>query len=260
MINETTNLKLLKPDKTEFYNIETQNQNMDKIDGAIKATNDEVGTVKKSVASLETNKANTNHNHDERYYTETEMDGLLGGKSDKGHTHQKSQITDFPTKLPADGGNADTVGGFTVKTNVPADAKFTDTVYSHPSTHPASMITGLPTSLPANGGNADTVDGTHAWQMQTLSNAGTTHGTAHLLTCQYTDAEGMFRLKVPTHQTIVNKADYANSAGNADTVDGYHVDKGVNNTYGLRAIAMGTFDLQAGVTVMSVGDIYIMYE
>ena len=33
----------------------------------------------------------------------------------------------IPTSLPADGGNADTVGGFTVGTNVPADAVFTDT-------------------------------------------------------------------------------------------------------------------------------------
>ena len=106
-------------------------------------------------------------------------------------------ITGLPTSLPADGGNADTVGGFTVgtnvpsgakftdtittingktgaiakadivalgiptqdtvvdisgkadityvddkvKTDVPVDAKFTDTVYTHPASHPASMIT-----------------------------------------------------------------------------------------------------------------------
>ena len=49
-------------------------------------------------------------------------------KSDKGHKHTKSEITDFPTSLPANGGNADTVGGFTVGTNVPANAKFTDTI------------------------------------------------------------------------------------------------------------------------------------
>ncbi|WP_419079804.1 hypothetical protein [Phascolarctobacterium succinatutens] len=35
------------------------------------------------------------------------------------------------------------VNGFDVKASVPANAKFTDTVYTHPSTHPASMITGL---------------------------------------------------------------------------------------------------------------------
>ena len=28
-----------------------------------------------------------------------------------GHTHTKAQITDFPSSLPANGGNADTVGG-----------------------------------------------------------------------------------------------------------------------------------------------------
>lgn len=55
--------------------------------------------------------------------------------------------------------NAEKVNGFTVEINVPANAKFTDTIYTHPASHPASMITGLPTSLPANGGNAATVGG-----------------------------------------------------------------------------------------------------
>ena len=66
---------------------------------------------------------------------------------------------------------------YSLGANVPSDAKFTDTVYTHPESHPASMITGLatvatsgsyndlsnkptiPTSLPANGGNAATVGG-----------------------------------------------------------------------------------------------------
>jgi hypothetical protein len=33
------------------------------------------------------------------------------GAATKSHTHTKSEITDFPTALPADGGNADTVDG-----------------------------------------------------------------------------------------------------------------------------------------------------
>lgn len=37
------------------------------------------------------------------------------------------------------------INGFTLETSVPANAKFTDTVYTHPATHPASMITGLST-------------------------------------------------------------------------------------------------------------------
>ena len=41
--------------------------------------------------------------------------------------HPASMITGLPNSLPADGGNADTVGGFTVGVNVPANAEFTDT-------------------------------------------------------------------------------------------------------------------------------------
>lgn len=35
------------------------------------------------------------------------------------------------------------VNGYTIGASVPTNAKFTDTVYTHPATHPASMITGL---------------------------------------------------------------------------------------------------------------------
>lgn len=116
------------------------------------------------------------HAHDDRYYTESEIDtkvktindsiaskgggdmlktvydadgdgivdkaeavpwsGVTGKPSTfapSSHTHTKSQISDFPTALPANGGNAATVGGFTVDVNVPANAKFTDTVYTHPA-------------------------------------------------------------------------------------------------------------------------------
>ena len=38
----------------------------------------------------------------------------------------------IPTSLPANGGNASTVNGKTVKANVPEDAKFTDTLYTLP--------------------------------------------------------------------------------------------------------------------------------
>ena len=35
------------------------------------------------------------HNHDDRYYTETETDTLLDSKSDTGHTHTEADITDL---------------------------------------------------------------------------------------------------------------------------------------------------------------------
>lgn len=52
------------------------------------------------------------------------------GAAASGHTHTKSQITDFPASLPANGGNSATVNGHTVASDVPANAKFTDTQYS----------------------------------------------------------------------------------------------------------------------------------
>lgn len=129
----------------------------------------------------------SSHNHDDRYYTKEEVDNSinnetsnrtvqynelkadieqkiskeisdrttqyntlnakLGEKSNDGHKHVVNDITDFPTSMPANGGNSSTVNGHIVETNVPEGAIFTDTVYVHPETHPASMITGLPTKV-----------------------------------------------------------------------------------------------------------------
>jgi hypothetical protein len=41
----------------------------------------------------------SSHTHDDRYYTESEVDSKLNGKANSSHTHTKSQITDFPSKL-----------------------------------------------------------------------------------------------------------------------------------------------------------------
>lgn len=75
------------------------------------------------------------------------LNAKLGEKSNDGHKHVVNDITDFPTSMPANGGDSSTVNGHTVEINVPEGAVFTDTVYVHPETHPASMITGLPTKV-----------------------------------------------------------------------------------------------------------------
>lgn len=66
------------------------------------------------------------HNHDDRYYTESEVDTKLGGKADTTHNHTKSQITDFPTSM-------------------------TPTAHNHTK----SEITDFPTSMPPTAHNHD---------------------------------------------------------------------------------------------------------
>ena len=61
-----------------------------------------------------------------------------------GHLYRYNQFQDatFPSNVTATN-FIGKVNGKTIEASVPANARFTDTVYTHPDTHPASMITGL---------------------------------------------------------------------------------------------------------------------
>lgn len=79
-----------------------------------------------------------------------------GGSAVDAYTKAESDAryplkTAIPTSLPANGGNSATVNGHTVNADVPANAKFTDTVQN---LTPYAKKTEIPTSLPANGGTA----------------------------------------------------------------------------------------------------------
>ena len=93
-----------------------------------------------------------------------DIQSALDGKAASSHTHTKSQITDFPSSLPANGGNASTVNGHTVESNVPSGAKFTDTTYTSKS----AVSGGTDVSLVTTGEKA-------TWNAKT-SNAGTITG------------------------------------------------------------------------------------
>ena len=56
-----------------------------------------------------------------------------------------------------------------------------------------------------------------------------------------------------------NSANYANGAGNADTVDGWHMNLDPGS-YGIKAIAASTGDITPGSTGLATGHIYLVYE
>ncbi|NMB43391.1 MAG: hypothetical protein GX995_04585, partial [Clostridiales bacterium] len=79
------------------------------------------------------------HTHDDRYYTESEVNTLLGGKVDNSkvltNVPANAKFTDTITTI---NGNTGAISkADIVALGIPAQ----DTVYTHPATHPASMIT-----------------------------------------------------------------------------------------------------------------------
>lgn len=86
----------------------------------------------KVVKSALDGKSDTGHTHDDRYYTESEINTKLNEKANSRHTHTKSQITDFPTSMPASD----------VKAWAKADSKPSYTISEVSGNLPASRISG----------------------------------------------------------------------------------------------------------------------
>lgn len=68
------------------------------------------GTSKGTSGVVDLGTVITSHQSLDNYVTTTDS-RLSDARVPKAHTHKKSEITDFPSSLPANGGNADTVGG-----------------------------------------------------------------------------------------------------------------------------------------------------
>lgn len=136
--------------------------------------------------------------------------------ADNSHSHSIENITglqaaldSIPESVPANGGNADTVGGFTVGANVPSDAKFTDTVYVLPEAT-SSVLGGVMTdgsTISANGGVISVADNSHG------------HTVANVTGLQ-TILDGKANISaIPTSLPA--------NGGNASTVNGFTVNASV---------------------------------
>ena len=145
----------------------------------------------------------SSHTHDDRYYTESEVNNLLSGKANSSHTHSYIPTSASCNKnwnWSEQGGQPSWLWGGEDGTNM--------YVYN-----PSNFSVKYANSS----GNADTVDGSHAWQMQTLSAGGRSHGSVNwLMQCQHNvDGDKLFKLYVGD-KSIGTKVDRAGSAGYAD--------------------------------------------
>ena len=77
-----------------FYKFAVNNEGH--VTGTTSVTKSDITELIGGTPSLE------GHTHDDRYYTETEVDTKLATKSNTGHTHTKSEITDLATWATAD--------------------------------------------------------------------------------------------------------------------------------------------------------------
>lgn len=112
------------------------------------ATSNDVETAKNTLqTNLDIHTANENI-----HFTEVEREKLSGIASgaevnvqadwNVTDTTSDAFIKNKPTSMPANGGNSDTVNGHTVNSNVPENAKFTDTTYSGAGTNLGLVKTG----------------------------------------------------------------------------------------------------------------------
>ena len=128
IINLTSNLKLQKPTSDEKYNVQTQNTNMDILDSSIKSLQDKDATLTKQT-DFTSHTGNKNNPHN----VTKEQLGLSNVVNQRQIPAIQTAVTDGG--VPIFEGNGYTLkdSEFTIGKSVPADAKFTDTIYVHPS-------------------------------------------------------------------------------------------------------------------------------
>lgn len=148
-ISDTSNITV-NVDKTSYVTEE-------ELDGHKKDKTNPHGVTKAQVGL-----GNADNTSDMNKPISSATQAALNGKSDKAHKHKTADISDMPSALPADGGNADTVDGkhasdFAASNHTHTAADIGAAASGH--THTKSQITDFPASLPANGGNSATVNG-----------------------------------------------------------------------------------------------------
>lgn len=199
----------------------------------------------------------TSHQSLANYYTKSSVDSLLSGKSATSHTHSV-KINGVTKTIAATGGTAVDLGTYLTSHQSLADYAKKSEIPTKVSqlTNDTGYITSSGSCAYAtSAGNADKVDGVHvtwagvltstshlvAWEsdgsaLRDIHPANVTVGNSDkldgihangLLTALSNSNNGISITVGGTTKSISNiSVNYASSAGNADTVDGYHATSG----------------------------------
>lgn len=223
----------------------------------------------------------TSHQSLANYYTKSSVDSLLSGKSATSHTHSV-KINGVTKTIAATGGTAVDLGTYLTSHQSLADYAKKSEIPTKVSqlTNDTGYITSSGSCAYAtSAGNADKVDGVHvtwagvltstshlvAWEsdgsaLRDINPANVTVGNSDkldgihangLLTALSNSDKGISITVGGTTKSISNiSVNYASSAGNADTVDGYHashlfVKRGRLGAYNIdKETTFGTRDIQ----------------
>lgn len=219
-----------------------------------------VTTISKSGSTITVTKGATfltSHQSLANYYTKSSVDTLLSGKSATSHTHSV-KINGVTKTIAATGGTAVDLGTYLTSHQSLADYAKKSEIPTKVSqlTNDTGYITSSGSCAYAtSAGNADKVDGVHvtwagvltstshlvAWEsdgsaLRDINPANVTVGNSDkldgihangLLTALSNSDKGISITVGGTTKSISNiSVNYASSAGNADTVDGYHATDG----------------------------------
>lgn len=114
-------------------------------------------------------KGKTAYEHSQAAHAPANAEANVQSDWNETNTGSDAYIKNKPTSLPANGGDADTVNGYRVEANVPANAKFTDTTYSafKGASASAAGSAGL-VPAPAKGGQGKFLAGDGTWKNVTI--------------------------------------------------------------------------------------------
>lgn len=281
MSTSTTNFNLTKDGKTDYYNIATTNANLDAIDAALGNTAKfekaggtataitltgiilSNGCSKSFIVSNNNNSATTTVNGKQLYKPRTTTAPKLSAGEAATIWYDSSGDCFFLNAKDTATGSIDGLMSSTDKSKLDGVEDRANN-YIHPANHTPAIIAqdannrfvtdnekATWNSKQNNLGYTPVQQGTGVGQLSNMVKIGW-NGNRLRATVDSMDLGNFAFGDIPSSLPA--------NGGNADTVDGYHVDLGTNNTYGLRPIAMSTFDLNPGSTPMNNGQIYIMYE